>query len=253
MHIEVWQYIILFIISLIAGWIDSIAGGGGILTLPALISLGLPPHLALGTNKIQGACGSFSALVVHLKKKTITIKEISQAFIFAAVFGAIGAITAQIASAKVLNFIIPALLVVIALFMLINPKAALENKKEKISPKIFFMIAGAIIGFYDGFFGPGTGTFWAFGIIFFLGLEIRKATGITKAMNFASNIGSLILFIIGGNVIITLGLLMGLGQYIGAQVGARTSLKNGGRIIKPLLISVSLILSAKLIYSAFFS
>ena len=247
---EIWQYIVLFIISVIAGWIDSIAGGGGILTLPALMACGLPPHLALGTNKVQGSCGSLSALMVHIKKKTFTLKEARAGFIYSAVFGALGGVIAQVVSAKVLNYIIPALLAGIAVFMLINPKGALENKTRKISAGLFFALAGISIGFYDGFFGPGTGTFWAFSMIFFLGTEIRKATGLTKAMNFASNIGSLALFIIGGNVIISLGLLMGLGQYIGAQFGARHSLRNGGKIIKPALITVSLLLSAKLIYSA---
>lgn len=252
MELQIWHYIILFSISVIAGWIDSIAGGGGIITLPSLIALGLPPHLALGTNKVQGSFGSFSALIVHLKKKNITIKEIRFGFIITVISGALGAVIAQISSAKALNFIIPILLAALAVFMLVNPKAALENKRARIKETLFFTIFGILIGFYDGFFGPGTGTFWVISIIFFLGLEIKKATGITKAMNFASNIGSLVLFIIGGNVILTLGILMGVGQYLGAQIGARTSLKKGGKIIRPLLIAVSLIVSFKLIYGAIF-
>ncbi len=244
--------LILFFTGLFAGFIDSVAGGGGLITLPVFLAIGLPPQLALGTNKLQGTFGSFSSSLNFILKKQVDLKTLKIGIFFTIIGASIGTIVIQLIKSEFLIKIIPILLIVIFIYTLFSKNISDEDKKGKISEKLYFIIFGLLIGAYDGFFGPGTGSFWTASCIFFTGAGMIKATGITKVMNFTSNIVSLTLFIIGGNVIFKLGLTMGVGQLIGAKIGSSMAMKKGTKFIRPLFLTVVFLTIVKLVYNSYF-
>lgn len=189
----------LFSTGFIAGLIDTIAGGGGLITVPVLLSVGLPPQLALGTNKLQSTFGSGSATLNFVLAKKVQLNDCIFGF-FCTFFGAsIGTITVQLINPAFLGKIILFLLIIIALYTIFTPQIGIKDIKPRTNEKTFYMLFGITIGFYDGFFGPGTGSFWAILYILLLGYNFSKATVYTKVMNFTSNLASLIFFLIGGN------------------------------------------------------
>ena len=244
--------LILFFTGLFAGFIDSVAGGGGLITLPVFLAIGLPPQSSLGTNKLQGTFGSFSSSLNFILKKQVNLKTLKTGIFFTVIGASIGTIVIQLIKSEFLIKIIPILLIVIFIYTLLSKNISDEDKKGKISDKLYFIIFGLLIGAYDGFFGPGTGSFWTASCIFFTGAGMIKATGITKVMNFTSNIVSLTLFIIGGNVIFKLGLIMGVGQLIGAKIGSSMAMKKGTKFIRPLFLTVVFLTIVKLVYKSYF-
>jgi uncharacterized protein len=240
---------ILFLIAFIAGLVDSIAGGGGLLTIPALLYVGLPPVSALATNKLQGTFGSFTAATYFIRKKMVDLKEM-KLMIFLTFIGAIlGGFTLLQIDASDLKKVIPLLLVCIGLYFLFSPKIGAIDKEKRISIILFSFIFAFVIGFYDGFLGPGTGSFFAIAFIAFLGFNLTKATAYSKVLNFVSNISSLIFFIFLGKINWTIGLCMATGQVLGALVGAKLVVKNGQKLIRPIIVVISFAMSIKLFLS----
>ncbi|PCI29926.1 MAG: hypothetical protein COB67_03150 [SAR324 cluster bacterium] len=239
---------LLFLVGLMAGFIDSIAGGGGLIALPALLSIGLPPQIALGTNKLQGTFGTFSATWNFLRKGEISLSEVWRGVIFTLIGAGIGAWSIQQIDAGFLQQIIPFLLLGVFLHTLLSKDLGFKERPARLESPIFFFIFGLLLGFYDGFFGPGTGSFWTAAILLLLGLNMTKATGITKVMNFSSNVIALILFIQGGNVVYSVGLSMGAGQLIGARIGSGLAIKKGAAFIRPVFLSVVFVTILRLAY-----
>ena len=239
---------LLFCAAFVAGLIDSIAGGGGLITVPVLLGIGLPPQVALGTNKLQSTFGSGSAMLHFAGAGTITLKESLEGIAFTAIGAAAGTLTVQRLDPSFLRGIIPFLLLAIALYTLLTPRLGLEDIHPRLGKLPFYLCCGLALGFYDGFFGPGTGSFWVIALMLGLGYNMTSATGYTKVMNFTSNIVSLALFIIGGHVYYTAGLVMGVGQLIGARIGAGLVLSRGARFIRPIFITMSLAITAKLLF-----
>lgn len=248
MEFELYYYFIFFGAALLAGFIDSIAGGGGIITIPTLLACGVPPHLSLGTNKLGSSFGSFAAAYNFYKKGLLKPKELICGIVFTFIGAIFGTITVIFIDASILSKIIPALLIAIFLYFLFMPKIGEFDTKNKISEKYFYIIFGILIGFYDGFFGPGTGTFWMIAIVVFLGINIKKATAQTKAMNFTSNIVSLFVFIMSGKVLFIIGLIMGFGQIFGAIIGSNFVVKKDIKFIKIVFLTVVGATILKLIY-----
>ncbi|WP_413560656.1 TSUP family transporter [Bdellovibrio sp. HCB209] len=242
------NYLILFLVSLAAGVIDSIAGGGGLLTLPALLSSGMPPAMALGTNKLQSTFGSFSAAHYHYSKGTFHPRNIKALIAFTLIGSALGTYLIQSIDSSMLNKAIPFMLIGFAAYFSLSPRLGDVDQHQRMPLIAFSVVMGTLIGFYDGFFGPGTGSFWALAFVSLLGFNLSKATAHSKALNFVSNITSLVVFLAGGKVVWTVGLLMGAGQFLGARIGSHLVIKKGTRLIKPLLIAVSLIMSIKLLF-----
>ncbi len=239
-------YSALFIAAMVAGWIDSIAGGGGLITLPALLAAGLPPHLALGTNKFQSSFGSFTATMNHYRRGVINIKEGLWGVAFTAIGAGAGAFVVQILDSDLLEKIIPFLLLAILIYFLFSPRLGDRDTVTRMNQTLFYIVIGLGIGFYDGFFGPGTGSFWTFLFVSLLGFNLLKATGYTKLMNFTSNIVSLVAFAIGGNITLTIGLVMAVGQTIGAYIGSHMAISRGARFIRPVFVIVVLATIIKL-------
>jgi uncharacterized protein len=240
-------FLLLFFTGLIAGLVDSIAGGGGLLTLPVLLGIGLPPHLALGTNKFQSSFGSFTATYYYRKHNVVKIREAVRGIIFTAIGTIIGSWSVQQINSNFLGYLIPWMLLAIAIYTFFSPKLGERDHQRRMSKDLFYMLFGTAFGFYDGFFGPGVGSFWAITFVIMLGFSLTKATGYTKAMNFTSNIVSVAVFIIGGNVSYTIGGVMALGQIIGSAIGARLVIRNGAKLIRPIFITIVLLTTLKLL------
>ena len=247
-----WYYPVLFLTAFFAGLVDSIAGGGGIITIPVMLSLGFPPHIALGTNKFQASFGSFTASYYYIKKDVVILKSCIAGIIFTLIGSALGTWSVQQISSDVLKYIIPFLLVGIIIYSFVKTNLGESDRQARMKEMIFYFIAGLTLGFYDGFFGPGVGSFWAIAFVAFLGYNLKKATGYTKVMNFTSNIVSLFIFILGGYVIFMAGIIMAMGQIAGSRIGSELVIKRGVKFIKPIFIAVVILTTMKIIYDRFF-
>ncbi len=246
-----WIYLILFCSGFFAGLIDAIAGGGGIITVPVLLSLGYPPHIALGTNKFQASFGSFTASYYYTKKNIVKIKDAITGIVFTLFGASLGVVAVQQVKSELLGKIIPFLLLIIIFYSLLKPNLGEKDRHPHISEKLFFIIFGLLLGFYDGFFGPGVGAFWAIAMVSLTGFNLLKATGYTKVMNFVSNISSLVLFLIWGNIMFDAGLTMAAGQIVGSKLGSQIAINKGVKFIKIIFIFVVVVTTLKLIFDGF--
>lgn len=246
-----WQLLAFFGTGLAAGFVDSIAGGGGLITLPVLLSAGLPPQTALGTNKLQATCGSGSAAWHYAQARTVPLNDCLRGFVLSLAGAALGTLLVRHVDPSFLRRAIPVLLIAVAIYTLLKPQLGDKDLHPRMSRPAFDWTFGLLIGFYDGFFGPGTGTFWTMAFMLGLGFNLTRATGYTKVMNFASNLASLTFFLVGGDVRWPAGLAMGAGQLLGARVGSRMVIARGTRFIRPVFLAVVFALTLKLLYSGF--
>ncbi len=231
--------------------VDAIAGGGGLISLPVILALGVPPQVALGTNKFQSSFGSLTASFYYRKENIVSIRQALPGIIFTAVGAAVGAWVVQQVDNKILSAIIPIALLAIAIYTIFSPALGLKEERPVLGRISFYSASGLLLGFYDGFFGPGVGSFWAIAFVVLIGFDLQKATGYTKVMNFSSNIISLAVFILGGVVWFSYGLIMAAGQIIGARIGARLVIRRGSRFIRPIFLSIVILTIIKLLYSRF--
>lgn len=251
LSIPLWGLPLLFVTGLIAGLVDAIAGGGGLITLPVLLGLGLPPPCALGTNKLQASFGSTSAVRHFARAGTIRLSDGAVGVGFTAVGAALGAWAVQEVDPGFLRRVIPFLLAAIAVYTAVTPRLGIEDLHPRLRVAPFYALFGVGLGFYDGFFGPGTGSFWVVALILGLGLDMVKATGYAKLMNCTSNLLSLAVFLAGGHVLFGAGLVMGAGQAVGARVGAGLVVTRGARFVRPVFLAMVLALTAKLFYEGY--
>jgi uncharacterized membrane protein YfcA len=243
--------LLLFAVGLVAGLVDAMAGGGGLIALPVLLSIGIGPVEALATNKLQGTFGTFSASLYFVRKGHVRLRSIG--FLIACTFvgSASGTLLVSYADPGFLTRLIPILLISIALYFWFSPGIRDEHRKPKIGYSLFALTIGFGVGFYDGFFGPGAGSFFAAGFVLLFGFDLIRATAHTKILNFTSNFASLLFFAAGGHVLWSLGLVMALGQLIGARLGARLVIRRGVRLIRPMIVLVSLAISLKLLLAEY--
>ncbi|PKA42561.1 hypothetical protein CWR43_17090 [Rhizobium sullae] len=239
--------LLLCLAGFFAGFVDAIAGGGGLITVPAMLIAGIPPLQALGTNKVQSVFGAASATIAYARKGHVNLREQLPMAMMAAMGGALGAALATIVPGDVLRAIMPVLLIAIALYFAFKPNLNDLDKHRRISPFVFGMTFVPLIGFYDGVFGPGTGSFFMLSFVTLAGFGMLKATAHTKLLNLGSNIGALIVFASFGATLWTIGLMMGVCQFLGAQVGSRLAMRTGARLIKPLLVTVCIAFTIKLL------
>ena len=250
-ELTLFTYAILFITGLVAGFVDSIAGGGGIISLPVLLSVGFPPALALGTNKLQSSFGSLTASLNYTRKGIVQFRETLPTLLFTAIGAASGAFFVQRVSQNILNVVIPILLFGVFLFSLLSRNLGIEDGVKRLRPWLFSLIFGSLFGLYDGAFGPGVGSFWVIAFVFFLGYNLKKATGYTKWANFTSNFIALLAFAIGGNVMLLPGIVMAVGQVSGAIIGSNLVVSHSTRFIKAFFLTVVGITILRLLYVTF--
>jgi uncharacterized membrane protein YfcA len=206
----------LFLVAITAGVVDTLAGVGGLIVLPALILIGLPPLTALGTNKAQSFAGTGTASYMMLIYKKITIKQMKPLMIFAFIGSFIGTVMVQF-----IDNIIPIVLMIIVLYFIVSPRMKEISSEARISDNLYKYTFAPIIGFYDGMFGPGTGSFFTVSSVALRGKSLIDATANAKALNFATNVGSLIVFLYLGVVIFPIAIVMIVGQFIGARIGSK--------------------------------
>ena len=247
-----WETItLLFFAGLSAGFIDAIAGGGGLISVPALLWAGLPPQMALGTNKMQSTWGTLMAVRKYAKAGFISWQQVRLTVLITFVSAMSGAWVVMLISNAVLKMIVPWMLLCIAVYVLLSPGLGRTAAKARLSLGAFACLAGSVLGFYDGFFGPGTGTFWTLACIALLGLELTRATAFTKVVNLASNMASLIIFVVGGRVNYEIAGVMIAGQLIGGRLGAGMAIRHGAPFIRIIFIAVVLAMVAKLLWDQF--
>jgi uncharacterized membrane protein YfcA len=239
---------LLSLVALVAGFVDAIAGGGGLLTVPALLAAGLPPAQALATNKLQGSFGSLAAALHFLREGYVSLREMRLAILCTFIGAGLGAVAVQVLAHGVLAKVVPVLLILATLYFVFSPRVSDVHGERRIGDAAFALLIGTGVGFYDGFFGPGTGSFFVLGYIGLLGLSARVATARTKVLNFTSNFAALLFFIAGGKVVWAVGLPMAVGQFIGGRLGAGVVIGAGARVVKPMLVAVSLLLTVKVVW-----
>ena len=162
-----------------------------------------------------------------------------------------GTLLANFLPASVLRAVIPWLLIGISLYMVLQPKLGDADRRARMKAESFYALFGLGLGFYDGFFGPGTGTFWAMAFMLGLGFNLTRATAHTKLMNFTSNVSSLVVFLVAGQCHLLGGLCMGCGQMIGARVGSKVVIRKGSRFIRPIFVSVAMVITLRLLWTSF--
>lgn len=251
MTIEYWQLPILFAVGLVAGFVDSIAGGGGLIALPTLLSCGLEPKFALGTSRFQGMFGSGSAAWHYTHGGAVNFRECARGFFLAALGAGIGTLTVQQLDPSFLRRFLPIMLGAVAVYSLLRPAMGEQDHPPRMSRGMFDMTFVFFIAMYDGFFGPGSGMFWTIAFVTVMGFNLTRATAQTKIMNFGSNMCSVAFFMSKGQVVFPAGLAMGAGQLLGARIGSRMVIKRGAKFIRPVFITAVLALTAKLLYDAY--
>ena len=242
--------LLLILAAFVAGFVDSIAGGGGLIAMPMLLIAGATPLEALATNKLQGAFGAGTATVAYARAGHVRLKDQFGMAAVSALAAAAGALVAKSMPADALRIIMPVILVAVAAFFALKPGLSDRDRVQRLSPALFTFTAVPLIAAYDGFFGPGTGSFFMLAFVMLAGFGMLKATAHTKMLNFASNIGSLAIFIPSGTMWWGVGLAMSLAQIAGATLGAKMAMKIGARLIKPLIVTVSVAMALRLLWQA---
>lgn len=246
------DYAIVLPFIFLAGFIDSIAGGGGLISLPAYWSAGIPPHLALGTNKFSSCCGTFFSTANYFKAKMIDVPVALLSAGMALIGSWLGATTALQISSSALNYLLIILIPIITVFSLFNKKMGMQSNAQKMA-KIFRMILGAItglgIGFYDGFFGPGTGTFLILIYTSIMHYDFVTGNGNTKVVNLASNLAAVVTFAFTSNIYYPLAIPGALCGIAGNIIGSKLVILRGNKLIRKVFILALALLFARVIYN----
>lgn len=242
----------LLVMGFLASFIDAIAGGGGLISLPALMCTGMPMAFVFGTNKLQSACGTAMATFRYYRDGLINFRTVYRGLIMGFIGAVLGGITVNHVSNNFMQIIVPFLMLGVFLFNLFNKNLGIMPGKKRLNELVFFSLFGFMLGFYDAFFGPGTGNFWIIAIVFFLGYTFLEASGYAKVLNLKSNLFSLAVFLYYGKVDFMFGLIMALGSFSGGYLGAKAVILNGSKFIRPffmLVVFINVLLSFYEIYS----
>ncbi|MBD3222497.1 TSUP family transporter [bacterium] len=235
--ITLLAHLAVLVAGAIAGFVDSIAGGGGLITVPSLLAVGLPPHLVLGTNKLASTMGVLTALSRYRDGGLVRLREWALAIACTAAGAATGTLLIQRLEPSFLGWLVPVLLVAILVYTLMSPDLGSRPAAARVGRRTVQVGGGLVLGFHDGFFGPGTGAFWALALVTLAGLDLRRATAATKVMNATSNVVALGVFTLGGHVVWSLGLAMGAGQILGALLGSRQVLRRTPGFVRWFLVA----------------
>ena len=249
MEVEITIIIACAFIYLIAGIIDSIAGGGGLITTPALLLFNIPPHIALGSNKFASSFGSFAAIIYFLRNKYVALYLVPIGFCTAFLGGAIGSWLSLQIEQELMGQIMVILLPIVLLASLISGRNLGSEKDVPIkTQKVYVAFISLLVGIYDGFFGPATGSFFILALNVLLGMNLVRASGTTKVLNFATNIGALATFASGGVVLYALAIPCAIGSIIGNQIGSHLAVKIGAKVVRSFLYVALGLLFTTLIY-----
>lgn len=247
------QLIFLCVAGFLASFVDSIAGGGGLISVPAYM-LAMPnAHFALGTNKFSATTGSLTSMLKFARSGKVNFKVLKFIAPFTLIGAVLGVNTVLQVDQKLLSSLVLVLILFVGVYSLFSKNIGLNNTFEKITTKniILGIVLGFSLGFYDGFFGPGTGSFLIFGLIYIFGFDFVNASGNAKVLNFVSNISSLIMFAIHGRINYLYGIPVAVFMIIGARFGTKLALNKGAKLIKPIFVVMSLGVAVKMLYQMF--
>ncbi|MEJ9282417.1 MULTISPECIES: TSUP family transporter [Ureibacillus] len=252
LDMELSLIITLFLFGFLAAFIDSVVGGGGLISLPALMFTGLSPSAAVATNKLAGTLGSLTSTISFYRSGKMDLHTVKHLFPFVFIAAMIGAWTVHLMDPNILKPLMLVMLAAVAIYTIFKKDWGSISTYQKLSTKkyIGFFLLVFAIGFYDGFLGPGTGSFLIFAFLL-IGFDFLKAAGNAKFLNFASNIGALIMFIFLDQINYSYGIIMGFGQIIGAIIGSSFAIKRGSGYVRVLFIVVTVALLAKNTYDYF--
>lgn len=237
---------LLMLAAFMAGMVDAVAGGGGLITLPALLAAGVPPVSAIATNKLQSTFGTGGAVFAFARRGHIDFRRFRVPAAAAFAGSAAGALILTWIDPGFLSAILPLLLIAMAVYFVVSPRMTDDDRHTRAGPSLL-IAAALIIGAYDGFFGPGTGSFFTTALVAVFGLGLVRAVAHTKLLNFASNLAGLIVLMLGGHVLWVTGAAMAVASIAGGQAGAHAAMRFGAGAARPLLIIMSLALTAKLL------
>lgn len=241
--------IFLFFAAFIAGFLDTLAGGGGLIALPALMMSGIAPLSALGTNKLQGTMGTATATYMMLKNKKVRWDDVKFLMLTAFTGSVLGTIAVQFVNTDLLTLVIPAVLLMTAIYFLLSPLPQEEISMPRVSKSIYQKIIVPTIGWYDGMFGPGTGSFFALAGVSLRGHGLIDATAVAKTLNFSTNIASLIVFLFAGKVVWLVGLLMMIGQFVGAWGGSLCLFRINPKYLRLIVVVMCFGMLTKYVFS----
>ena len=238
----------LFVVSLLAGFLDTLAGGGGLLTLPALLLSGVPPLFALGTNKLQGSSGTAMSTLMMFRLGKVRFGEVKWLMLAAFIGSSVGTLLIQFVDTSALNRVIPFVLLFIAVYFLFSPQVTESKRKTRLTDRQYRWLVAPLIGAYDGMFGPGTGSFFALSGVAWRAMDLIRATAVAKTLNFSANFASLLVFLLALKMVWAAGLLMMLGQMLGAWSGSHFLIRINPRVLRLVIVVMSLAMLAQYVY-----
>ncbi len=243
------ELIILCVGMFLAGFVDSIAGGGGLISTPSLLLAGLPPHIALGTNKVAASLGTLTSSHEFFKSNKLNKELLKMLVPFAFAGAVIGVTTLQFISPRLLEMLIPFMIFGVAIYTVISKRVGMEDSYEGLHSgnKVKGKLLTSVLGFYDGFFGPGTGTFFMFGLVKIFKFDFTVATANTKVLNFTTGFAALLTFLYNGQINWRYGLFSSIFMVAGSKIGSRMAIKNGAKFIKPIFVAMSVVMAVKMI------
>jgi uncharacterized protein len=236
---------ILALFGFASGFVDAIAGGGGLLTLPALALAGLDPVAAVATNKLAGTFGTASATLAFARAGKIK-PDMAPAAVAACVGAILGALMLPFAPRALLSHALPFVLIGVAIYFAFAPNLGEVERRQRLSPALYASTLAPAIGFYDGVFGPGAGSFYMIALVVLVGLGIIPAMAGARSSNLGSNFGALVVYALAGHIVVAAGLAMGFGAFFGARLGARAALKSGAWLVRLLIVVVSCAMALRL-------
>lgn len=237
-------------LAFLAGLVDAIAGGGGVITLPALFIMGLTPAQSVATNKLLAIFGSLTASITFLRQKKVDLPLVWRMALVAVLGSALGAqLVLGFKNESLFRYVVAGLIILVGILVVSNKKMGLENHYQGLTRRTL-MIGGfgaLLIGVYDGFFGPGTGTFLMFLFVRFLGFDFVTGSGNSKLINFSTNLGAFILFLFSGQMLFIIGLPMGIANALGAALGARLAILKGSAFVKIIYVFIVVLVVLRLV------
>ena len=240
---------LLVVAGFFSAFVDSVVGGRGLISLPALLLTGLPPTMALGTNKMASCMGSLTSSLSFLRSGKIDMKLVKYLFWLSLVGAACGVVTVQQIPSQFLRPLVVVLLIGVSIYTIFRKNWGSENTYHGLTRRMFILscIVAFSIGFYDGFFGPGAGSFFMFAFLM-IGFDFVTAAGNARALNFASNIASVIMFALYSSIAYAYALPMGIAMILGALAGTRLAIRKGAAYVRPLFLSVSAVMIGKQVW-----
>lgn len=247
------KFLLLAVAGFSAAFIDSIAGGGGLISMPSYLLAGVSPHFSLGTNKFSSTTASFTSSYKFYKSGLVNMKLLKILAPFTLIGSVIGVNTVLLLNQDFLYVLVLILILIIGIYTFFSKDIGKENNFTGLNKKniIIGIIFAFLLGFYDGFFGPGTGSFLLFALIKIYKFDFLHGTANTKCLNFISNIAALITFALKGFINYKLGIVVAIFSILGAKVGTKVAISSGAKIIKPIFLTMSLAVAIKMLINLF--